>query len=264
MRRAITLSFFVIFLISGQVFCQDSLKYKADIQFGADLMSRYLWRGLDVGGGVPAIQPTVKFNVGNPNHQFSLSAWGSYPLSTGVNQEIDLTAAYTCHNMLTFMVCDYFFPGLNTGPKDKYFSYRQDSTGHVFEGCVMFNGTEKIPFTLMVATNFYGNDARKMKQTGDSVFVEDGLQYSTYIELGYKARIRGIDVNAFIGGTINNPDESRHETGYYLNDKAGITNLGLKVSKGIPVTDRYSIPVQASLIVNPMQNKVYLVFGLSF
>jgi len=91
-----------------------------------------------------------------------------------------------------------------------------------------------------------------------------GLQYSTYLELGYKTTIKGIDFNVFIGGTITNPDESNGESGYYGNTKPGFTNIGIKVSKAIPVTSKYSIPIQASLIANPMQNKLYLVFGISF
>jgi len=250
--------------MAGNSYAQDSNKWSADFQLGADFMSRYIWRGINLGGSGPSIQPTLKFNVGNQNHQFSIGAWGAYTFSPTANQEIDLIASYTCKGLITLMVTDYFFPDLYTGKRDQYFYYKQDSTGHVFEGAILFNGTKKIPFTLMVATNFYGNDARKMKQVNDTTFAEDGLQYSTYIELGFKKNIKGFDFNAFVGGTINSPNTNRNETGYYANTKAGFTNVGVKVTKGIPVTEKYSIPIQASLIANPLQNKFYLVFGISF
>ena len=254
----------ILLLLSGTTFPQTSKKFSADFQVGADFMSRYIWRGLNLGGTGPSIQPALKLNVGNTDHLFSIVAWGAYTFSATANEEVDLMASYTYKGMLTLMVTDYFFPGLNTGMRDQYFYYKQDSTGHVFEGMIMFNGTEKIPFTLVVATNFYGNDARKMKQITDSTFAENGLQYSTYIELGFKKRIKTFDFNAFVGGTVNSPKSGRQETGYYANTKAGFTNIGIKVARAIPVTEKYSIPIQASLIANPLQNKFYIVFGISF
>lgn len=264
MKRSVFLVLSLFFIFTETTFSQTNQKWSADFQIGADIMSRYIWRGLNLGGSSPSIQPALKLNVGNPDHQFSIGAWGAYTFSATASQEVDLIASYTFKSLLTLMVTDYFFPDLNTGKRDEYFCYSQDSTGHVFEGMIMFNGTEKIPFTLMVATNFYGNDARKMKQVNDSTFAEDGLQYSTYIELGFKKRIKTIDFNAFIGGTVNSPNTSRHETGYYANTKAGFTNIGIKVARAIPITEKYSIPIQASLIANPMQSKIYLVFGISF
>ena len=254
----------IMLLFSLNTFSQDSTNCSADIQFGADLMSRYIWRGLNLGVTGPSIQPLLKLNVGNDDHMFSLSGWGAYTFSNTANQEVDLIAAYTYKGLLTLMLTDYFFPGMYTDKRDQYFCYNQDSTGHVFEGMIMFNGTAKIPFTLMVATNFYGNDARRMQQLDDTTFVEDGLQYSTYIELGYKKRIKEFDFNAFLGGTVNSPDTEMQETGYYANNKAGFTNIGIKVARGILVTEKYSIPIQVSMIANPLQEKFYIVFGITF
>jgi hypothetical protein len=253
----------VLYLFAEAGFCQDSKKCTADFQIGADLMSRYVWRGLDLGGAGPSIQPSLTLNVGNSNHLFSIGGWGAYTFSATANQEVDLIASYTFKGIITLMVSDYFFPGLYTGERDNYFCYSKDSTGHVFEGAIQFNGTEKIPFTLLVATNFYGNDNCRMKQMNDTTFVKDGLQYSTYIELGFTKNIKGFDFNAFIGGTVTTPKTDRHEMGYYSNTKAGITNVGIKLSREIPVTEKFSIPVQASLIANPMQKKVYIVFGIT-
>jgi hypothetical protein len=264
MKRFYVIMGTILLLFPAFTFSQDSKKITADFQIGADFMSRYIWRGLNLGGAGPSIQPALKLNLGNADHIFSVGGWGSYTFSSTANQEVDMIISYTYKGMLTLMVTDYFFPELYTDKHDQYFYYCQDSTGHVFEGMIMFNGIDKIPFTLMVATNFYGNDARRMKQVNDSTFAEDGLQYSTYIELGFKKRIRSFDFNAFVGGTVTSPNTSRHETGYYANTKAGVTNIGIKVARAIPVTEKYSIPIQASLIANPLQNKFYIVFGISF
>lgn len=264
MKRTLSLTAVLLLILVCGSFAQDTkTACKAEFQAGVDLMSRYVWRGLNLGGAGPSIQPNLKLNIGTPDHNFSIGAWGAYTFSATANQEVDFFVSYTYKSMFTVMVTDYFFPDLYTDQRDKYFYYAQDSTGHVFEGCLMFNGTEKIPFTLMVATNFYGNDAKRMKEVNDTTFAEDGLQYSTYIELGFKKNIKGFDFNAFVGGTVNNPDEDLRETGFYSNTKAGFTNVGIKVAKGIPITEKYSLPVQVSLIANPMQSKFYIVFGLT-
>jgi hypothetical protein len=263
MKNRIYLLFSLFLLTAQGLIAQPSEKMTADWQLGADFMSRYIWRGLDLGGPAPSIQPSAKVTLGNPKHQFALGAWGAYTFSPTANQELDLTLGYTYKGVVTVSVTDYFFPGLNTGVKDDYFRYNSDSTGHVFEGALMFNGTAKIPFTFLAAVNFYGNDARRMKKVNDSTFTEDGIQYSTYLELGYKQQIKGVDMTLFAGGTITNPDEAMQETGYYLNTKAGLTNVGIKLAKGIRITESYILPVQASLIANPLQNRLFMVFGFT-
>jgi len=263
MRRFTLISAAILLFLSTCSFGQETSKWSADFQFGADFLSRYIWRGLNLGGAGPSIQPTLKLNVGNANHLFSIGGWGAYTFSNTANQEADLFLSYTFKGLVTLTVTDYFFPGLNTGSKDKYFCYSKDSTGHVFEAAILFNGTKKIPFTFMLATNFYGNDSRRMKQVNDTTFMEDGIQYSTYIELGFKKTIKGIDFNAFVGGTVNSPNAELHETGYYANTKAGFTNIGIKLSKAIQITEKFSLPVQAALIANPLDNKFYIVFGFT-
>jgi len=221
---------------------------------GTDIFNLYLWRGLELGGGQPSVQPWAKYNFGNEKHAFSVGAWGAYAIGDDVNQEFDLNLAYTFKKFLTITFTDYFFPGLNVGTKDKYFEYRSDSTGHVFEGMIQYNGSEKIPFTLLFAMNLYGNDARK---TSGSLF------FSKYIEAGYKTKVGGIELNPFVGFSLDNPDEENGETSYYLNQKPGLINLGIKLSKSIEITEKFSLPLQCSVITNPELNKIFLVCGIS-
>ncbi|HTX89449.1 MAG TPA: hypothetical protein VMC08_10700 [Bacteroidales bacterium] len=261
MKRIFTL---ILFLSVLQASSQTADKWAAHFQFGADFMSRYIWRGLNLGGPGPSIQPNLGLKVGNSKHEFSLGAWGAYTFGPTSNEEVDLSTSYSFRGIFTVAVTDYFFPGSYEDKRNEYFYYRSDSTGHVYEASVSFNGTRKIPVTFLVATNFYGNDAPRLEKINDSTYNKKGIQYSTYLEIGFKACIKTIDFNAFIGGTVNNPDESNGETGYYHNTRPGITNIGIKVSKSIAITDKYAIGLQSSLIANPLQNKLYLVFGISF
>lgn len=239
------------------------------VQLGADLMSRYIWRGIDLGGESPSIQPSVKFawDSKNTDHTIILGVWGAYNFNT-VNQEADIYLTYTYKGIVSLTATDYYFPGSASysDEQQKYFNYGKYSTGHVIEPAVSFNGTDKIPFTLLFAMNIYGADARKVNDDGS----RGDILMSKYLELGYKKSFTGVDFNAFIGAVLDDPEEERidsdgiPELGYYgSNESAGIINLGIKVSKSIKVTNDFALPVQGSIITNPMAETFYIVFGFS-
>jgi len=245
--------------IAANGFSQD----ESPVQFGADVMSRYIWRGVNLGGSSPSLQPWVKYNMKSKDsdHALSLGAWGAYTFSQTSNQEVDLYLTYTYKNAISLTITDYFFPGYySSDNRNNFFNYDKDSTCHVFEGLISFNGTEKIPFTFLFAMNFYGNDARKVNSDGST-----GKIFMTkYVELGYKKNIKGVDFNPFIGAALDKPNKDKGELGYFGNKTSGVVNLGLKVSKSIQISDKYALPVQASIITNPEAENIFMVFGISF
>jgi hypothetical protein len=257
MRRSLLL----LVLTAGLIVLQTiHTSAQSTVSFGADLMSRYIWRGIDLGGKSPAIQPSLKYacTTKNEKHTVALGAWGSYSLAGNVNDELDLTLSYTWNKMVSLMVTDYFFPGLNAGEKDDYFVYKADSTGHVIEACVMFTGNNRIPVTAMFAMNVYGNDARKM--LNDTT--PGNIVLSKYLEVGFVYSFKQFDLNAFIGAALDKPDTDFAPAGYYANDKAGVINIGVKAARTFKLNDHLSLPVQSQFIVNPMLQKAYVVFGL--
>ena len=190
---------------------------KVTLDPGGDFVSRYVWRGTDFGNS-PAIQPNLALGYGG----FELGVWGSYSTNNGNFQEVDLYASYTFKEMVTLTVTDYFFPNGRISDNN-YLHYDSDSTGHIFEGMISFNGTEKIPLSLFIATNFAGADAK----------THDGkLQYSTYIELGYSTYVGKTSLDVFLGVTPTSPDQDKGESGYY-GSKAGIVNLGITGGRDI-------------------------------
>jgi hypothetical protein len=137
-------------------------------------VSRYVWRGLNLGGSTPAIQPAIEFAFGNEDHSIAVGAWGSYSFSgTQTGQEADLYLSYTLKDMFSLTVSDYFFPDETVGT-NKYFNYNMDwntindgtkaQTGHVLEAALSFNGTESIPVSLLFAMNVWGADSRKYEE----------------------------------------------------------------------------------------------------
>ncbi len=248
MKRSIGLLFLTLF-ISFQLSAQEK-----GVNFGVDIASRYVWRGADYGRS-PSIQPALEFSFG----KLQIGTWGAFTTSQFISdksksfiQETDLYINYDINKMLSVTLTDYFFPD-DLLVNNDFYNYHKDKTGHILEGTIQFNGTEKIPVSLMIASNFYGADARK---------ANNDLFYSTYIELGYNKSWNNTDLDFFIGGTPNKADTNLKESGFYA-DKPGIVNIGLTASKEIKVTDSFNIPVSVSLITNPDTENVFLVFVCS-
>ncbi len=246
-------TYFVLVVLLGMFFFSQATvigqeKSSNPFSLSCDLMSRYVWRGTDFGAS-PSIQPGISYTKGG----LTVGAWGAYATNlTGV-QEADLYLSYSPIDMLTFTVTDYFFP--DDVNANHYFDYKDTSTGHIFEASVSFNGTKKLPFSILVASNLYGADAVKYKDTGEN----DGIQYSSYAELTYS--FKNLDV--FMGANLTSPNEDRGETGFY-GDGIGIVNLGITSSRDIKLGSEYTLPLSISLITNPQAEKIYLVAGLSF
>jgi hypothetical protein len=193
---------------------------------GADIVSSYVWRGAYQGGGA-SIQPSLTFSSGG----FTLGTWGSSNFSGG-NKEVDFTLGYALGN-LSLSVTDYWWEGegaLN------YFDY---SNAHHYEVGAAYTFSESFPLRL----------------AWNTMFAEPEDQYSTYIEAAYPFAVKDINLEAAIGAT---PWE-----GIYAAQFA-FTNISLKASKSIRITDHFSLPLFGQLIVNPEIEDIFLVVGISF
>ncbi len=234
-----------------------------EILFGADLMSRYIWRGIDFGNS-PAIQPNFAFSWKG----FSAGAWGSYGITQQTMQlndttfvnlgnyaETDFYVSYT-YKWFTVMFFDFFLPnGMNPNTENNYYDLKKATTGHTIEGSLIFNGPEKFPLQLMVGTLLWGAD--KNKDTSGVVGLGEKNNFSTYIEASYPFEISKLKMSLkpFVGASLK-------ESSWY-GEKAGVINLGFTAKKEIPITSVYALPVQFSVITNPVYKSMFLVFGIS-
>ena len=239
---------FSVFGIHKSYAQNESAKKTNPFNVSCDLMSRYVWRGTDFGAS-PSIQPGIEFNKNN----FTAGAWGAYALNRTGSQEADLYVSYTIKDMFTVLLTDYYFP--DEFHDYNYFDYKTETTGHVLETSVSFNGTENLPLSFMLATNVWGADAKKLNADG----TVKNIQFSTYAELNWSFNY----FDTFIGVNLTNPDENIGETGFYGNS-VGIINLGISATKDIKVSEKFTLPLSVSLITNPQAEKIYLVAGLSF
>lgn len=211
----------LFFTVSGTEFVL------AQISTGADIVSRYVWRGTDF-GNAPAIQPTLEFASGD----FVIGAWGSYALSSNIGgAEADLYASYAI-NDFSIGITDYYFPGegfaggvpVTTG---NYFDYEN---AHSYE---LNLGYSYQDFSIS-ANYFFAN-----------------LNDDLYFELGYS-----LENVAFFAGVGNE--------NYTADGEFNFVNVGLSSSKDIVVTDTFTLPVFGSIILNPDSEQLFLLVGITF
>jgi hypothetical protein len=223
---------FLAFLFGGTFF-SNSL---AQIEFGADLYSRYIWRGVDYGNS-PSFQPALSFTAGG----FTVGTWGAYSFAGEGNvfSEHDIFAQYSFETGAgTFGVIftDYYYPSAGL----EFFNYEGEGTGaHVLEAGLSYTGPGSFPIAISGFYNIH-NDPDK----------------STYVQIGYPFQIESVELAFFAGA-------SGGESAWYGTTKAALINVGFSASKEIKITDSFSLPVNAAYILNPDLEQSYLIFGIN-
>jgi hypothetical protein len=222
---------------------QPSPPLSAAVKFGADVMSRYVWRGVDY-GNAPSIQPSISYTAG----ALSVGTWGAYSLgsfgtdSSGnakVFAEHDLWASYgisSSAGTFSILFTGYFYPSNGL----KYFNFNSTGGSHVLEAGLSYTGLESFPVTAAVYYNFH-ND----------------VDHSAYVQVSYGLTAETYGLTLFAGAT---PAKSS----WYVTTDAAFINVGLTLTKSIKMTDAFSLPVSATYAVNPHIEQSYLIFGMSF
>ena len=190
-------------------------------------ISSYLWRGTKFGTG-PAVQPYIELGLGN----FTIGAWGSYCFTTNEAPEADLYLSYGFDFGLSLGITDYYFPG------SPYFDYAStDSSGsHAFE----INAGYEIK-GLSIGANYVINQAGTAGSAGSDI----------YFELGYSFNSFGVFVGA--------------GDGWHTSDgNFALCNIGITAGKELEITEKFTLPISGSVILNPEREQFHIVIGVSF
>ncbi|MDP3685102.1 MAG: hypothetical protein Q8S01_14335 [Ignavibacteria bacterium] len=215
----------------------SSISSFAQLKFGSDFYSRYVWRGVDFGDS-PSFQPTLYYTTG----AFTIGAWGAYSFPGNVvnYSENDLFASYAFSTeksgTFTLLFTDYYFPSAGI----KFSDFEKNGGAHTMEAGLSYSGPEKFPVSLAVFAN-----------------VHNDVDNSSYIQIAYPFTVSDATLTLSAGFT---PSKSV----YYGTTKGALINLGASAAKSIPITDKFSVPVTVSYISNPNLDKTYLTFGMSF
>lgn len=228
----------IVLLAMGMVMNMTALAQdKVETMISGDIVSSYVWRGQDCGS--VSLQPTL----GVAYKGLSLSAWGNVGLSDPSDtKELDLTLAYSIGGF-NISVTDYWF---NSGldPKNRYFKYDAHGTNHIFEANI---GYDFGFASLQWYTNFAGNDG----------FNKNGKRaYSSYIEANVPFKLVTVDWTATAGAVP-------FATDFYGTTGFAVTNIALKATKDIKITNSFSVPIFGQVVANPCSQKTYLVLGFT-
>ena len=167
--RVFTLSIMYSLLVLSMLYGKVSI--------GADVVSRYVWRGTDYGNAA-SVQPDIQTAVG----PITVGAWGSFPLtdpigtSATVGNECDLYASTTV-GPVALIVTDYFFPAY--AGKDSLLNLDK----HVFE---LSASADAGPVSVLAAANVSGD----VDDDGKS-------RNSAYLELTYGVFSLGLGNGAY-------------------------------------------------------------------
>jgi hypothetical protein len=207
---------------------------------GADLVSRYVWRGIECGDS-PAIQPTLNYT----NGAFAVGTWGSMSFtpsagSSVVENDLYLTLNHSyAFGSVAWTATDYYYPSSGI----KYFRYRSDGSGaHTVDLALSYTGPSSFPLNLTSSVN-----------------VCNDPEHARYLELGYGFSAGGTPVKCFAGGAMG-------QSTWYAVNKGGlhVINAGVTVDKTISVSDQFRLPLSVSFILNPTQEVSHLVVKISF
>ena len=223
----------------------------------ADLVSRYMWRGLDMANA--SFQPNL--NVAWKG--LSLNVAGSTPLEKdGGVQDIDVTLGYSLLGV-NIGVIDYWTADVD--PRNRYFYFGGETAcPHQLEANIGY--TCKY-CSLQAYTMFYGNDYK----------IDGSRAYSTYIELSVPFRLGGLDWDIRAGVT---PMESAGTTykeqivtetgktktvtrGDWMYGESFTCNMAsVRATKNLEFR-HFKVPVYVELHTNPYLQRANLVLGVS-
>jgi hypothetical protein len=256
--------FFIIILFFFLFFVQEGdKKEKIDFSVVADVVSAYVWRGLQLSNAT--FQPMMTLSAGN----FFAGAGGSVNFQ-GTYKDAVLLAGYSFGN-LTFNLIDYWIP------LDEYYEVVSGSlfdfsetSPHLLEAGLAYT-FNAFPLTLGWNTIIAGGD--KYEDTKDTTSVPKLKQaYSSYIEASYAFSIKETELNVSIGvvpwksSDLAYATAMRHEapSGKVREKDFAIINISLTASKELKITDSFSLPVYAQMVINPTSEDAFFVFGIKF
>lgn len=225
--------FMILALLEVCFLTEIKAQEKVESEILVDMVNHYIWRGQELGNA--GLQPSLSISYKG----LSVNAWGNVGLTQPDDtKEFDLTLSYSVSG-LSLGVTDYWF---NTATK--YFSYKEGQSSHIFEAWAGYDfGT----LSLNWFTNFAGDDG--VNKSGKKA-------YSSYLECNVPFKLGGIEWNATAGMVP-------HATSLYGTNGASVVNLGVKATKNIILSEKYSLPIFAGITTNPCTEKAYLIFGVT-
>ena len=232
-----------------------ALPATAEVSIGADLVSRYVWRGTDWGDAA-SIQPGISYSTGS----LEIGAWSSWaiaPVSTPTaGNENDLYVSFSA-GPIGITVSDYYFPAY-TEETGKFPKETETFTTTIVNGDTTKTKTTEKVYTTDGGFFNYGKDGGHTIEVmlsyevgslslAGAINILNDDDNSLWLEANYGfGEIGETEVSASVG--LGNGV-------YTVDSDPMLVSVGVNASKG----DYF-----ASYIINPDRELNFLVFGRSF
>ena len=202
---------------------------QAQLDFGADVVSRYIWRGTDFGDAVSA-QPWISYSANG----FEVGAWSSWAWDDPAANENDLYVSYST-GLFGVAVTDYYFPAAPSFDDGDFGFFNLEDEGNGAHLVEASGSVATGPFSALVGV-FLFNDP------DNSIYVEGAYEF-----LSKEDMTAGLVIGAGNGMYTTEPAGD--------DDSFNLVQVGITASK-----DRYF----ASYLINPDTEAAWLYFGVSF
>lgn len=207
------------------------------LSLGVELSTHHVWRGIEY-GNAPVVFPQINFN----KQKWNAYLLGGYALN-GSHTEVDMGVSFTQKN-LTLGLNDYYFV-TPSGEKDKYFNFRNHSTGHYVEAYAAYD-LPFAPLRMMASSYLFGPDR----------LMNGNRAYSSYAEICYTHSFTPTEqLSLTMGASLNK--------GFYTNYQHGfsVVNVTLKYATTLNL-GKFRLPASASFILNPTTEKSHFSLSL--
>lgn len=213
------------------------LSAKAEVEFayeaGAELVSTYLWRGMNNGGLSLQPEGLVGFNANDESIQFRAGVWANigasdWKFKTDGREVLGVNPNTYFVPEVDFIASLYAY-GASVGFNEYY--YCDDGSTHQSELWAGFNFGELFGPYARAYVNWYtivaGDDM--LPETDLAKIAQGKLEksaFSSYLEVGYDYTIE--DIGLTIGAQVG---MSPWESPLYGNDKFAVVNVSAKIDK---------------------------------
>lgn len=239
--RKTTFQLSTIFLFVFMCINIIGVNAQGKVDVSPTLTSRHYWRGIMVSNSA-----NIEMDMSYKNNNFTFGAWGGYALDNTYS-EFDFHVGYKFNDFVDVAVWD-LYANRDRASIDRYnyFDFDRQTTNHLIDATVNFHFGEKLPLRMSWSTMLWGRDLD-----------ENGNQnYSSYLEFGYPVQIAGQKIDLFAGMNV-------FENCVY-GQNTGFVHVGATGYKTIKVTESWSLPVFATVAINPQAETANLILGVSF
>ena len=231
-----------------------SLSSPANAEFGvgADVVSRYVWRGALADDNL-SVQPTLSYTSGN----LEIGAWSSWATSTSGKNENDLYVTYSS-GAIAVTVTDYYLPNgagsdfFKYGDKDGIHqleimgSYSQGQIGITAAAIVSGAAPDVTTITVRTPATATAMAAGDSSETITTTTTSKSAK-TIFVEGSYEL-MSNDDTSASLSAALGTKS-------YTSDGDPALISVGLSVTKG---------DYTAQYILNPDSEQAWMVFMMSF